>query len=459
MPVAQILVLLAAIALLAAAARSSARCVLRRKNIPAEAAKEVTTALSGALFLVYSLAALLACFLAAPQAAESLRQLLVKQQSSSAAPASDDSTPDSSQQPAEMPQGRMTGEQARPERLLLLAEIEERLHRETDGRYQLFGQEHEYIVAEGISGLEDRYIAPSPEQLAPAADPIAPALPPQSISVRDLVSSSDDISSILPAQGPPAPAQTLPQNPPAEQLTSPPVVVTPSPAPPQPVAAQVVAPPTTPQTAAPVPTQQQVPPTVIVPQPSAPTLTAASGIDQQIRAQEQGQAVQPPAVQQVACDEIRSYMDNTDIGVFRYAVTKPEGVVTPWKGPTGSYAVTAGAAHGSCRDYAMQAGLNGRTLRCQFSCARTAPSPVVQASSPAVRPSRSGKEVIRDAMNSSDQEAFLKALTYYGPFSWRSSSGIFYTVSPVRLGNPCREYEVQANIQGRVFKYIESNCE
>ncbi len=453
MPVAQILVLLAVLALLAVAARSSARCILRRKNIPAEAAKEVTTALSGALFLVYSLAALLACFLAAPQAAESLRQLLVTQPPSSAAPASD-STPDSSQ-PAEMPQGRMTGEQARTERLLLLAEIEERLHRETDGRYQLFGQEHEYIVAEGISGLEDRYIAPSPEQLAPAADPIAPALPPQSISVRDLVSSSDDISSILPAQAPPAPAPIAPQTPPAAQL-APPVVVTPPP--PQPVAAQVVAPPITSQTA-PAPAQQQVQPTVIVPQPFAPTLTAASGIDQQIRAQEQGQAVQPPAVQQVACDEIRSYMDNTDIGVFRYAVTKPEGVVTPWKGPTGSYAVTAGAAHGGCRDYTMQAGLNGRTLRCQFSCARTAPSLVVQASSPAVRPSRSGKEVIREAMNNSDSEALFQALTYSGPFSWRSSSGIFYTVSPVRLGNPCREYEVQANIQGRVFKYIESNCE
>ncbi len=451
MPVAQILVLLAAIALLAVAARSSARCVLRRKNIPAEAAKEVTTALSGALFLVYSMAALLACFLAAPQAAESLRQLLVKQQPSSAAPTSD-STPDSSL-PAEMPQGRMTGEQARAERLLLLAEIEERLHRETDGRYQLFGQEHEYIVAEGISGLEDRYIVPSPEQLAPATDPAAPALPQQSISVRELVSSSDGISSILPTQTPPAPVQPVPQNPPAEQLT-PPVVVTP----PQPVAAQVVVPPVTQQTA-PVPAQQQVQPTVVVPQPSAPTLTAASGIDQQIRAQEQGQTVQPPAVQQVVCDEIRSYMDNTDIGVFRYAVTKPESVVTPWKGPTGSYTVTAGAAHGGCRDYAMQAELNGRTLRCQFSCARTASSPTVQASSPVVRPPRSGKEVIRDAMNSSDQEAFLKALTYYGPFSWRSSSGIFYTVSPVRLGNPCREYEVQANIQGRVFKYIESNCE
>uniref|UniRef100_UPI0040578008 hypothetical protein n=1 Tax=Candidatus Electronema sp. TaxID=2698783 RepID=UPI0040578008 len=421
---------LLALGLTAAAAGSSACCILRRKNIPAESAKEVAVILSGALFLVYFFAALLIYFFAAPQAAESLRQLLAQPGSPASAPGAT-----ASPQPAEMPQGKMSAEQDRAERLLLLTETAELLHRETDARYQLFGQEHAYIVAEGISGIEDRYIPPRMEQLAPAADIAAPALRQQSISVRELVSSFDDISSMLPAKEPSAPAQ--PQMPP-------PVVESPPSAPPQAAPPQIFSP--SENFAA----QQTTPAAPVSSAPPAPqALPAGSGIDQQIRAQEQG-------VQQVACEEIRRYMDSTDLGVFRYAVTKPAGVVTPWKGPTSSYAVTAGAAQDGCRDYTLQAELRGRILRCQHSCARTA-SPPAQVSRPAR--SRSDKKVIREAMNSSDQEAFLQSLSYHGPVSWRSSSGIFYTVAPVRLGNPCREYEVQANIQGRVFRYLESNCE
>ncbi len=424
---------LLALGLTAAAAGSSARCILRRKNIPAESAKEVAVILSGALFLVYFFAALLAYFFAAPQAAESFRQLLAQPGSPASAPGAT-----ASPQPAALPQGKMPAEQDRAERLLLLAETEELLHRETDARYQLFGQEHAYIVAEGISGIEDRYIPPRMEQLAPAADTAAPALRQQSISVRELVSSFDDISSMLPAKEPSAPAQPL---------MPPPVVESPPSAPPQAAPPQIFSPPED------FAAQQTTPAAPVSSAPPAPqALPAGSGIDQQIWAQEQG-------VQQVACEEIRRSMDSTDLGVFRYAVTKPAGVVTPWKGPTGSYAVTAGAgAQGGCRDYALQAELRGRILRCQFSCARTTTGSPAQASRPA-RPPRSGKEVIREAMNSSDQETFLQALNYHGPISWRSSSGIFYTVAPVRLGNPCREYEVQANIQGRVFRYLESNCE
>ncbi|MGX9726737.1 MAG: hypothetical protein ACTFAK_05295 [Candidatus Electronema sp. VV] len=440
---------LLALALTAAVAGSSARCILRRKNIPAELAKEVAAVLSGALFLVYFFAALLAYFLAAPQAAESFRQLLA--QPVSTAPAPPESSTTASPQPAEMPPGKISAEQDRTERLLLLAETAELLHRETDARYQLFGQEHAYIVAEGISGIDDRYIPPRPEQLAPAADTAAPALSQRSISVRELVSSLDDISSILPAQEPPAPAQALPQHsPPQPQMPSP-VVESPPSVPPQPVPPQIISPPES------LAAQQTAPVSSAPPAPQV--LPAGGGIDQQIRAQEQGVQPKPTAPQQVACEEIRRSMDSTDLGVFRYAVTKPAGVVTPWKGPTVSYVLTAGAAHGSCRDYALQAELRGRILRCQFSCARMTASPAQQQASRPARPQRSDKEVIRDAMNSSDQEAFLQALKYYGPFSWRSSSGIFYTVSPVRLGNPCREYEVQANIQGRIFRYLESNCE
>ena len=62
-------------------------------------------------------------------------------------------------------------------------------------------------------------------------------------------------------------------------------------------------------------------------------------------------------------------------------------------------------------------------------------------------------------MNSRDQDTLINALTYSGPVSWRSTSGIFYTVSPVRLGNPCREYKVKANIDGQIYEYLESNCQ
>ncbi|MGR0482340.1 MAG: hypothetical protein ACTFAL_13310 [Candidatus Electronema sp. V4] len=443
---------LLALALTAAAAGSSARCILRRKNIPAESAKEVAVVLSGALFLVYFFAALLAYFLAAPQAAESFRQLLA--QPVNTAPAPPESSISASPQPAEMPPGKISAEQDRTERLLLLAETAELLHRETDARYQLFGQEHAYIVAEGISGIDDRYIPPRPEQLAPAADT---AVPQQSISVRELVSSSDDLASMLQPQTVAAPAQPAlppPAAAPAQVTQPPPVVESPPFAPPQPVPPQIFSPPES------LVAQQIAPTAPVSSTPPAPqVLPAGGGIDQQIRTQEQGVQPKPTVPQQVACEEIRRSMDSTDLGVLRYAVTKPAGVVTPWKGPTGSYAVTAGAgAQGGCRDYALQAELRGRILRCQFSCARTTTGSPVQASRPA-RPQRSDKEVIREAMNSSDQEAFLQALKYYGPFSWRSSSGIFYTVSPVRLGNPCREYEVQANIHGRIFRYLESNCE
>ena len=424
---------LLALGLTAAAAGSSARCILRRKNIPAESAKEVAAVLSGALFLVYCFAALLAYFLAAPQAAESFRQLLAQ-------PAAPDMTVSS--QPAVLPQGSMSAEQDQAARRLALAETLELLHQETEARYQLFGQEHVYIVTEGISGIEDRYIAPRSEQFAPAADTAALSQQPQSISVRELVSSFDDISSMLPPPEP-ASAQTWPQSGPAQQQT--PTVADPPPSPPVPPQENFAL-----RQAAPAVPVSDAPP---VPQ----ELPAGSGIDQQIRAHEQG-AQLPPAARQTSCEEIRSHMDSTDLGVFRYAATKPEGTVTPWKGPTGSYVLTAGAAHGGCRDYALQSELRGRILRCQFSCARTTTGSPAQASRPA-RPQRSGKEVIREAMNSSDQETFLQALNYHGPISWRSSSGIFYTVAPVRLGNPCREYEVQANIQGRVFRYLESNCE
>ena len=379
--------------------------------------------LSGALFFVYTFAALVAYFLTVPQAIEALRDFIPQLGMVMPASSAVKTTP-----PAEIPHGKMPTEQNREERLRLLEETEDLLYQETESQYQRFGQEHSYIVAEGISGTEDRYIAPRREQLAPLAPLVVPRVPQQSISVRELVASFDDISSIIPPQVVPTPAPRLVYPAPVPTPILPQPQLSPAPLPraqPRPEVALV----------------QNSPPSP----PAAPP--ARTGLDQQIQNQEQGGQARP--VQQLSCDEIKGYMDSTDVSVFHSAITKPVGRISQWKGPAGSYTVTAGGAQGNCRDYALQAELLGKTLRCQFSCGMSRPA----------LPQRTDREIIRDAMNSSDQEIFLEALSYSGPYSWRSSSGIFYTISPVRLSNPCRDYDVQANIQGRVFRYLESNCE
>ena len=441
-----LLLALLALLILFVAARASARCLLRKKQLPIESVRAVTAMLSGALFFVYTFAALVAYFLTVPQAIEALRDFVPQLGMVMSASSAEKSTP-----PAEIPHGKMPTEQNRAERLRLLEETEDLLYQETESQYQRFGQEHSYIVAEGISGTEDRYIAPRREQLAPLAPPVVPRVPQQSISVRELVASFDDISSIIQPQVVPNPAPIIPQAPAAPQL-NPPLSDVQSPAPrlvyPAPMPTLALPQPQLPP--APLPRAQPRPEVALVQSrpPSPPAVPRArTGLDQQIQNQEQGGQARP--AQQLSCDEIKGYMDSTDVSVFHSAITKPAGRVSHWKGPAGSYTVTAGRAEGNCRDYALQAELLGKTLRCQFSCGMSRPA----------LPQRTDREIIRDAMNNSDQEIFLEALTYSGPYSWRSSSGIFYTISPVRLSNPCRDYDVQANIQGRVFRYLESNCE
>lgn len=412
-------------------AKRSAFCILRKKEIHPDVAKDVTNILSVAFFVVYLFTALLSYLLLTPQVAEPFRTMIA--QPANIAPV----VPI-----VAIPHGKMAAEQGRVERQRLLAEETELLIRAAEERHQLFSQKSPYVVPEGISGTEDKYIVPHIEQLAPPATPSENALDENKISVQELVASTEGISSILPEQHQQPlqipvqssaeqiiPLQEPPSAPAASEMNSPAQVVTP---------------------------QQQALPEIL--QPPATPAAIPKGIDQQIAMTQQQPVQSLPAIQKVSCEEIKGYMDNTDYQVLRSAIIKQAGVVTPWKGPNGAYHVTAGAIKGSCREYSIQANLSGKSLQCHVSCVSST-SIAAPANSRMIPQQRSDQEVIRDSMNSSDQDAFIKALTYHGPVSWRSLNGVFYTVAPVRLYGPCKVYHVQANIQGRVFQYNESNCQ
>jgi hypothetical protein len=107
----------------------------------------------------------------------------------------------------------------------------------------------------------------------------------------------------------------------------------------------------------------------------------------------------------------------------------------------------------------MRASIQSRSLRCHASCINTTSiDQAIESAAEALHQQDDDEVIILRSMNRGDLDALNKALTYYGPISWRSMSGIFYTVSPMRLGNPCREYKVKANIRGKIYEYIASKC-
>jgi hypothetical protein len=387
----------------------SASCILRNKAIPADAAKTVRRILSAAFCIIYFFAAAaLYAAAVAPQSAELVRSFLFPPKPASTS---------SSAPPTEAPQGKIAAEQNRTERQLLIAKNTEQQDITAAERRKFFGQEQPYVVPEGISGTEDRYVPPKNETI-PVDSEGETASAATKISVQQMVSSSGDISSILTASRPQPVAES-----PAPQPTA-----TPSP---------VEQPPTSVQSAA----------QTTAPQQKIPILAPKETMQQVHPVQMQ------PSAQDVSCREIKMYMDATDEQLFHRAMKREAGVATEWKGPAGSYVVVPASIKGYCREYGIQAAIQGRSLRCYAACASAANvSNVAQQQ-------RNDKAVILNSMNSNDQDALIKALSYHGPVSWRSLSGIFYTISPVRLGNPCREYTVQANIQGRILQYLESNCQ
>ena len=397
------------------AARRSAACVLRRKNIPPDTATSVGTILAAAFFIIYLAAAAVLSATLVPHSNELAKVLF-----SPADPPPLAAAPDT---PAE--RGKIAAEHDRAERQRWIAETTQQLLNEAGTRRQLFGQEQSYIVAEGISGTQDRYLPPKPEAAAPAAQN-GPE-PETKIAVQGMVSSSADISSLLADSNLP---QSIQEKPPAQQQPAavpnntstslpPPVAVVPDNTPHQQVPADQPV-----RQSAPLPTQQ---------------------------------AVQPQnAAEQVSCSEIRKYMDSADMQLFQRAMRQEAGIPSPWRGPGGFYIVIPAAIKGNCREYSIQATIQGRMLRCQAVCAEASSAPATAGRIVPSPPQE--KQIILNSMSSLDQDALIKALSYHGPVSWRGMSGIFYTVSPVRLGNPCREYMVQANIQGRIVQYLESNC-
>jgi hypothetical protein len=414
------------------AANRSAFCILRKKEIPPDSAKTISRILSTAFFVIYLFIALIAYLAFASQTAELLKSLLSQETFALSA---------STLPTGEVLQGKIAAEQDRTERQRVIAETTEQQINAIAERRQLFGQEQSYVLLEGISGTEDRYLSPKPvaEQLA-APSVIPPA--ETTISVQEIVASSEGIASILPDQN--SQAAQIPVPPPIPQAI--PVQQQ------APVQAAPLAPELMPENRSNLPFTVQQP--VAIPEMPIQQLPAKP-VQQFLPAPSPVQT--QPAAQNVACAEIKMYMDDADSQIFHRAMKQGAGVATPWKGPGGAYVVIPASIKGNCREYSIQANIQGRSLRCYAACANIANA--FPPASRAIPPPQNDKAAIMASMSSTDQDAFMKALNYHGPVSWRGLNGIFYTVSPVRLGNPCREYNVQANIQGRIFQYIESNCQ
>jgi hypothetical protein len=420
------------------AANRSAFCILRKKEIPPDSAKTINRILSAAFFTIYLFTTLTIYFVLHPQPTEFLHTFLSQSEVLASAP----SSPTLPTAEAEAPQGKIAAEQDRAERQRLIAEAGAQQSKAEEERRQLFGQELSYIIPEGISGTEDRYLPPKPEIEQPAAPSEAPPAETK-ISVQEMVSSSEGISSIFPDQDLPAAQIQVP--PPTQQAI-----------PIQPQTPVVQAAPSAPELVTenkggPIPDQQPVTPPAmpIQPQPEKPVQQIQAPLSQPVQMQ--------TSAQNVSCAEITMYMDDADSQIFHRAMKQGAGVATPWKGPGGSYIVIPASIKGNCREYSLQANIQGKSLRCYAACANIANTfPPISRAMPQ---QRNDKAAIMGSMSSTDQDAFMKALNYNGPVSWRGLNGIFYTVSPVRLGNPCREYNVQANIQGRIFQYLESNCQ
>ena len=423
LPLPHLIVGLLALVMLYVTANRTAFCVLRRKNIPRDAARIISGILSAAFFILYLFAGLVVYIaLFSPQRAEIVRTLL---------PPPQDMLPSAPPVPvpqqSQAPQGRMAAEENWAERRLRLAEMTDHVVRTMVERQQAAAQEKQaYVVAEGISGTEDAYLPPDAGtgtritvQKPTFADEISAyfkEVTPKEATLPDRPSQQDVMPSDRLNQRTALTVAADDQNAVAERSSS---------------MAEAPAVPSLP------------PPTYPVQQPS-PSVPV--------------QSAPPQSAPLVSCSEIRMYMDATDMQIFRRAMRQQQGAPTSWKGPGGFYTVTPGAIKGACREYIMQVNMPGRPLRCQASCA-SLDQAIESAALSAAVPSRNDEAVILQSMNSRDQDTLINALTYSGPVSWRSTSGIFYTVSPVRLGNPCREYKVKANIDGQIYQYLESNCQ
>lgn len=412
------------------AANRSAVCILRKKKIPPNSAKTINRILSAAFFTIYLFTTLTIYFVLHPQPTEFFHTFLSQSEVLASAPSP------SALPAAEARQGKIAAEQNRAERQRLIAETGAQQIKAEEERRQLFGQELSYIIPEGISGTEDHYLPPRPEGKQPAA-PSATTQPAETkISVQEMVSSSEGLSSIFADHD----GHIPPQQPPITNEIKTPIQAIPS-------ASELV----TEKKGSVIPDQKPAttPAMPIQPQPEKQVQQIQPTLSQPVQMQ--------PLAQNVSCAEITIYMDAADSQIFHRAMKQGAGVATPWKGPGGSYVVIPASIKGNCREYSIQANIQGKSLRCYAACANIANAfPPISRAMPQ---QRNDKAAIMGSMSSTDQDAFMKALNYNGPVSWRGLNGIFYTVSPVRLGNPCREYNVQANIQGRIFQYLESNCQ
>jgi hypothetical protein len=432
------------------AAARSALCVLRRKNIPLDSAKEIGRILSAAFFVIYLCSAALFSLTLVPQAAGLLRGILP--QTAGPAPA-----PPPEQE--ELPQGRMPAELNRAERHRLLAEAAE--HEDSTPA----GQEQVYVVSESIFGTKEseaqRWQRALQETASQRHEPpqaaVSPELPPPSpvrddrVSVQELVLIAGSMP--LPADvrqpQPEQPAPPAPPPVPIQQAASGEIELSgqglrlPAAAEhPGGTAMAVFAP----QPAAP---PQQNPAAQTVPPPQQPSQPVPTR--------------QRPALRHVRCEEIKIFMDDTDLAVLKAMSAKPVGGIDSWKGLRGRYTISRTGRKGGCAEYTLQADLEGAVLQCRQLC-----QDIVMRQQPAVssqpQPAgKSDKSVIRDAMDDADVDKFLDILEQAEstvPRVWRNPrSGNRYTVTMLRSRGPCRDFDVQAIIQGEPFRYRESNCD
>ncbi len=178
------------------------------------------------------------------------------------------------------------------------------------------------------------------------------------------------------------------------------------------------------------------------------------------------QVQQQPAFRQVRCEEIKIFMDGTDIDVLRAMSAKPVGGSDSWKGLRGRYTISRTGRKGSCAEYTLQADLKETVLQCRQLCqnavAQQQPRQPV-GSSRSMPAQQNDKNVIREAMDDADVDKFLDILEQVEstvPRVWRNPrSGNRYTVTLIRSRGSCRDFDVQAIIQGEPFRYRESNCD
>uniref|UniRef100_UPI004056A8C0 hypothetical protein n=1 Tax=Candidatus Electronema sp. TaxID=2698783 RepID=UPI004056A8C0 len=449
--------LLAGLLLLAAvwlAAVRSALCVLRKKNVPLDSAKEISRILSVAFFIIYLCSGALAGLALAPQATGFLHGILPQPAVIAPAPPPDE---------LELPQGRMPAEQNRTERHRLLAEAEAI---EKQGDQPIAGQDQIYVMPESIFGTNESEAqrwqralreAVASQQQTPPRSAISSELPQQDASVRDdervsvqelvLIAGSmplpDDIK-------PPQTAAPLPQNPVPMQ--------TPPPVPPKAASNEIEL------------SVQGLQPPASLPQNPVQTPPPSQQVQMQMQRplppSQPVQVQQQPAFRQVRCEEIKIFMDGTDIDVLRAMSAKPVGSSDSWKGLRGRYTINRTGRKGSCAEYTLQADLKETVLQCRQLCQNAVaqqqpPQPAV--SNRAMPAQQNDKNVIREAMDDADVDKFLDILEQAEstvPRVWRNPrSDNRYTVTLISSRGSCRDFDVQAIIQGEPFRYRESNCD